>query len=111
MESDVTLAKRLVKVCPGTYIAYETGTAPPLPWFAYSRQRGEEFFADDTNYTRLPRYRVELFFKENDQELIEQFETALSDLGTWRLYESDFLDSERAYFHDYRLAFNPRREE
>ena len=109
MKSDVTLAKTLTRVCQGTYVAYEPKKAPPLPWFVYSHERGEEFFADNSNYSRLPRYRVELFFKENDPDLIERFESALDELGTWRIYDSDYVNSERCLMHDYRLAFHPNR--
>lgn len=109
MHSDVVLAQTLTKVCPGTYLAYQPKKAPPLPWFAYSRQHGEESFADNENYARIPRYRVELLFEENDPELIERFEAALSELGTWTLYLSDYLESERCLMHDYRLAINPSK--
>lgn len=111
MTPSAILYKTLTKVVPGTYLAYVPGNAPPLPWFAYSRRNGEEFFADDTNYSRLPRYRVELLFKENDPELVESFESALSELGTWRLSSADYLESENCYMHDYRLSMTKRESE
>jgi len=103
------LFSKLSEVVPGTYLAYRPNEVPPLPWFVYSRRNGEEFFADDTNYARLPRYRVELYFRENDPELVESFEAALSELGTWRLYSADYIDSESCLMHDYRLSLNPNK--
>lgn len=106
MDSDEVVYKVLSEVCPGTYEAWDTGKAPALPWFAWSYRRGGEFFADDSNYSRLPHYRVELLFKEMDPELIGRFEDALSRLGTWRLYNADKNEAERCYVHDYNLACN-----
>lgn len=100
------LFNTLRQVCAGTYLAYQHGKAPKLPWFVYSREYGEEVFADNENYTRMPRYRVQLLFKEHDPQLIDRFETALSKVGTWRLYDADFLDSENCLIHDYRIALN-----
>lgn len=104
MTPEAFLMETLTGVCKGTYIAYPLGKAPPLPWFAYSRRSGEESYADNENYARLPRFRVELLFKEHDPQLVRKFEEALSRLGTWKLYSSDYLDSENCLIHDYRLS-------
>lgn len=109
MTPNALLFKTLTEVCKGTYLAYKPGKAPPLPWFVYGRQRGEETFADNENYARIPRYRVELLFEENDPELIERFEEALSRLGPWRLYNATYLDSEGCFTHDYRLSLSPEK--
>lgn len=106
MTPDELIYSTLSEVVPGTYLAYVPGNAPPLPWFVYSRRNGEEFFADNTNFERLPRYRVELLFKEADPKLVEEFESALSSLGTWRLYSADYVEAESCLMHDYRLAMN-----
>jgi len=104
MTPEKFLARTLSAVCPGAYLAHKPGKAPPLPWFVYKRASGEEYYADNTNYARLPRFRVQLLFEENDTDLVEAFEAALSELGTWRLYDADYLDSEACLFHDYRLS-------
>lgn len=107
MTYEEALYRALTDVCPGTYDAWKPGKAPPLPWFAYTRRNGEEVHADNTNYARLPRYRVELLFEEYDQSLVDRFEQALSGVGTWRLYAAEYLDSEGCHMHDYRLSANP----
>lgn len=106
MTANEFLYKTLTRVCPGTYAAYTPGKTPPLPWFVYQRRRGGEFFADDTNYGLLPRYRVQLLFKENDPSLIDRFEEALSEAGTWALYNAEYLNSEGCLLHDYRLSLD-----
>lgn len=110
MTYNAILYGALTTVCPGTYVAWPIGDAPPLPWFTYKRQHDGEVFADNRNYGLMPRYRVELLFKENDPTLIEDFERALSSVGTWKLYEADMLDSENCLRHDYRLTLLPNRE-
>jgi hypothetical protein len=110
MNLDKLLYSSLTTVCPGTYVSWPTGKAPPLPWFAYERERGGEVFADNTNYDLMPRYRVELLFSEKDDALIEDFEAALSRVGTWKLYEAAYMDSEACIDHDYRITLLPNRE-
>lgn len=102
------LHKTLSEVCPGAYLAYAPGNRkkPPLPFYVYSPRHGEEFFADDENYAMLPRFRVELFFKENDPEFAERFEEALSRCGTWSRYDADWINSESCLYHDYRISVN-----
>lgn len=106
MTPNAFLFKTLSEVCKGTYVAYQRGKAPPLPWFSYKPDNGEEVYADNENYSRIPRYRVELLFKENDPDLIRAFETALSRVGTWKRYDGDYVDSEDCLMHDYRLTMN-----
>jgi len=106
-----TIYSELSRICSGTYVAWPIGKAPPLPWFTYKRSHDGEVFADNSNYSLMPRYRVELLMKESDPQLISDFETALSKIGTWKLYEADWLDSENCLYHDYRLTLLPNREE
>ena len=111
MEYDEVVFSRLSKVCKGAYQEFQKGKAPPLPWFVYTHRNGEEFHADNENYLSLPRYRVELYFKEVDKDLIRRFEAALSDLGTWRRYSDGYIESERCHMHDYNLAASPTKLE
>lgn len=108
MTSNELLFRVLSEVCDGTYVAYPE--RHPLPFFVYKREHGGEVYADNYNYSLLPQYRVELLVKENDPELISKFESSLSRLGTWKLYDADWLDSENCIDHDYRLTLLPNRE-
>lgn len=106
MTSNEFLHKTLSEVVPGTYAAYDVGKAPPLPWFVYLPRNGDYFHADNENYSRLPRYGVELYFKENDPKLIEDFESALSRIGTWVRYSAEYVDAEHCLMHSYRVSVN-----
>ncbi len=110
MTSNERLFSRLLDVVPGTYLAWPVGKAPPLPWFTYEREYGGHAYADNTNYALMPRYQVDLYFAENDPDLIAMFEEAISDLGTYRLYNADYIDTEGCYRHDYRLTLLPDNE-
>lgn len=110
MTPNAAVYSTLSKVCPGRYVAFVPGKVPPLPWFVYKRVNGGEVFADNSNYSLMHRYRVELFFEENDPELIASFEAALGELGTYRLYDANWMDSEGCLMHDYRLAYHPHND-
>lgn len=110
MSHDTLLFTTLSEVCPGTYVSWPTGKAPSLPWFAYKREHDGEVYADNQNYSLMPRYKVELLFREKDDALIEEFEAALSRIGTWKLYDASYLDSESCIDHDYRITLLPNRE-
>jgi hypothetical protein len=106
--SDETANARLYsvlsEVCPGVMHGWPLGSAPPLPWFAYRRINGGERYADNHNYALIPRYRIELLMEENDPGLVTEFERALDELGTWKLYSADLIDGESCITYDYRLS-------
>ena len=111
MRAEDRLMGELCKVCPGTYLAWPIGKAPSLPWFTYRWWSGGEVFADDENYAQLRRMRIELYFKELDLDLIDDFEDALKRVGTYSLYDATFVNTENCYRHVYRLACRPVHSE
>lgn len=90
----------------GTRDAWPMGGAPALPWFTYKRAKGGEVFADDTNFTRMCRYDVSLYEREQDDTLRETFEAALDRLGPNKCHES-WLTSENCWVTSYSLTFHP----
>lgn len=111
METDAIVFSTLGTIgVPVTKLAWPVGSAPELPWVAFVRERGGEVFCDNTNYHRFPRYRAELYMKENDPELIEAFEKAVGKLGTYRVYSDDFVDSEHCYLLSLEFTLLPERE-
>lgn len=90
---------------PGTYLAYQEGSVPPLPWFVYMREGGGEFHADDSNYAALPRYRVELYMAERDASLIDAMARAIGErFGPYATDESWVL-SEHALMVTYEFTY------
>lgn len=88
---------------PGTRRAWPFGQVPPLPWFVYYRDRKGEVHADNDNYFLIPRYKVELYTKENDPELVSIFMDAISTLGPYRHRET-WLDSENCTMHTFTFT-------
>ena len=91
---------------PGTKVAYQEGQAPPLPWFVYFRRRGGNLYADGTNWTNIPRYRAELYQRENDPEIRERFEEAIAQLGPYTSYES-WIETESCMMTVYDFTYHP----
>lgn len=88
---------------PGAKLAWALGEAPSLPWFVYYRDRKGELHADNDNYFILPRYKAELYIKENDPELVNAFEEAVSTLGPYR-HREVWLDSENCTMHTFTFT-------
>lgn len=105
MTNDERVFSTLTKATglPGTKLAWPLGNAPNLPWFVYLLDKKGEVFADNDNYTIMPRYRAELYIRENDPELVALFESAVSTLGPYRHRES-WLDSENCQMHSYTFT-------
>ncbi len=91
---------------PGTKWAYQEGQAPPLPWFVYMRRKEGELHADDETYAIVPHYRAELYMRENDPDLRERFEEAISSLGPYTAYES-WVPSEQCLMVSYDFTYHP----
>lgn len=68
----------------GTYVAYPVGKAPPLPWFTYREEDGGEFFADDANYSDLPRFVAHLYQESVDAQVEDRFAAAVATIGPYR---------------------------
>lgn len=91
---------------PGTKDAWPYGNSvhvPPLPWFVYRREKKGEFHADNDNYFLMPRYRAELYIRENDPDLVREFEQAVSTLGSYR-HREDWLESENCAMHTFTFT-------
>lgn len=88
---------------PGTKDAWPFGEVPSLPWFVYYRDKKGEFHADNDNYYLMPRYKAELYIRENDPELVTAFEEAVSTLGTYR-HRDMWLESENCMMHTFTFT-------
>lgn len=88
---------------PGTRYAWPYGKVPSLPWFVYLRDRKGELHADNDNYYLMPRYRAELYLRENDPELVRTFEEAVATLGPYRHREA-WLESENCTMHTFTFT-------
>lgn len=89
----------------GTRVGWPIGGAPPLPWFTYKHRRGGEFFADDSNFTKMRRYEVDLYEKEPNDTTHESFEEALATIGPYAETDS-FITPENAWVTSYVLTYH-----
>lgn len=89
---------------PGTKVAFQEGGAPPLPWFVYMKRRGKDLFADDGNFSKIQRYRAELYQRENDPDLQDRFEEAVASLGPYTAYE-EWIPTEQCIVTYYDFSF------
>lgn len=85
---------------PGTKYAWPVGDAPPLPWFVYKRAKHGEFFADDSTYSKLRRYSVDLYQRELDDDVRDAFEERLAEVGPFSSYET-WIPHERCWVTSY----------
>ena len=90
----------------GTKVGWPIGGAPPLPWFTYKRVKGGEFFADDGNYALMQRYDVDLYQKDADDTLRDEFERALDLIGPYKCVES-WVPSENCWVTSYSVTYHP----
>lgn len=88
---------------PGTKDSWAYGHVPPLPWFVYTPQKKGEVFADNDHYLIVPRYKADLYTRENDPELVEAFAEAVRTLGPYRHY-SVWIESENCMMHSYTFS-------
>lgn len=90
---------------PGTKVAWQEGMAPPLPWFTYQRKRKGEVFAENSNYSALPRYEAELYIRENDTGVREAFEEAVASIGPYTAYET-WIPTEQCLEVSYAFTYH-----
>lgn len=88
---------------PGAKYSFAYGHVPPLPWFVYLPEKKGEVFADNDYYLTVPRYRAELYIKENDPEIVDGFAEAVRSLGPYR-HREVWLDSENCMMHSYTFS-------
>lgn len=90
---------------PGTKVSWQEGHAPPLPWFTYQRKKKGEVFAEDGNYSALPRYEADLYIRENDTEVREAFEEAVASIGPYTAYET-WIPTEQCLEVSYAFTYH-----
>ena len=65
----------------------------------------DEVFADDRNWSKMHRYRAELYMREYDPELRERFEDAVGSIGPYTAYET-WVPTERCLMVSYDFTYH-----
>lgn len=93
----------------GTKVGWPVGGAPPLPWFTYQRLKKGEFFADDRNYEKMRRYQIDLYQRDADDDLRDDFEEYVAQLGPYTCVES-WIPAEDCWQTSYTITFHPYKD-
>lgn len=92
-----------------TQWAWPTGRAPALPWCVVVVEDHGDFHADDSNYAALPHVRVELYQKEQDEELTASVRAALNSISpTTELFS--WIEDEGCGMTAFSLTVPERKE-
>lgn len=82
---------------PCTYLQWEEGDAPALPYvaFYYPISRGE--YADDTNYIQISQLNIELYTKSKNVDLENQIIQILEQNSIPFESSETYLEDEKMY--------------
>ena len=74
-----TLLRKLGK--PTQYMSWKKGQEPALPYFLFRTPGRDDKKADNQNYQKIPQWEIDLYSDTKEEELEEQLEAALKELG------------------------------
>ena len=86
---------------PVTFLQWQEGTAPPMPYIVYLSPYTNNFAADGTAYFVANHVEIELYTELKDPDAEGEVEAALSSL----FWEKDqtYLDTEKCYQTIYEI--------
>lgn len=90
---------------------FPKGNVPPLPWFTYSVNPVNTFYADDTLYYGEYDVTVDLREKERDSKLETDFWAICNALGTTEEPLCTWLKTENVWVITYSFIYDPNRKE
>lgn len=93
---------------PVTYLQWNEGAVPALPYICYYYPNSNNFGADNEVYQNVNRLYVELYTEEKDFETEAQVEAVLGRIcGFWNKSET-FIESENMYqvLYDSEVIIN-----
>lgn len=93
---------------PVTYLQWNEGAVPALPYICYYYPNSNNFGADNEVYTNVNRLYIELYTEEKDFATEAQVEAVLGGIcGYWNKSET-FIDSENMYqtLYDSEVIIN-----
>lgn len=93
---------------PVTYLQWNVGAVPALPYICYYYPNSDNFGADNEVYQNINRLYVELYTEEKDFDTEAQVEAVLGQIcGFWNKSET-FIESENMYqtLYDSEVIIN-----
>lgn len=86
---------------PFAYDHFAEGEAPEPPFICYLSPGSDNFFADNSVFVPVGRYRIELYTDHKDPTTEAKVEKALASFG-WEKTEV-YIDTERLYQIVYEI--------
>ena len=88
---------------PYAYYQFPEGTATPTPFICYFYPNNDDFFADDSNYSRINELYIELYTDEKDFNLENQIEQILMANDFSFVKSEDYIKSEKMHEVLYQM--------
>jgi len=85
---------------PCAYNEFKTTLQGP-PFICWLCGNSSDFTADNSNYQKIERLRIELYTVDRDFETEAAVESKLAENGIVWVSEGDYLDDERMYLRVY----------
>lgn len=86
---------------PYAYYQFPESTGQQPPFICFYYRNGNDFIADNENYSKINALTIELYTDNKDVELEVLVETALKEAGFVYTWEETYLDSERMHMISY----------
>ena len=82
---------------PCTYLQWEEGDAPALPYVAYYYPISRGEYADNTNYIQISQLNIELYTKSKNVDLENQIIQTLEQYSIPFESSETYLEDEKMY--------------
>ena len=89
---------------PVEYLSPRKGHIPKLPFLVYYRYKDATFVADNSRYSDIEEFYIELYQKQRDRECEQKVEEALSNLGVFRRETETWIDRENCQLTTYKIS-------
>lgn len=91
---------------PAAYYQFKEGTAQPPPFICYYYTGRDDFFADDSNYSKIANLTIELYTDEKDTAAEDTVEAKIELAGLTYEKTETVIDSESLYMAAYTMEVN-----
>ena len=88
---------------PWAYYEFEAGTAQAPPFICFFYPERNDFFADNLNYSKIERLRIELYTNEKDFEKEAAVEAVLDQARLTYTTDEERLEDEQMFMKTYEM--------
>lgn len=88
---------------PAAYYQFKEGTAEPPPFICYYYTGRDDFFADNSNFSKIANLTIELYTDFKDPEAEDAVEAKIEAAGLTYVKTETVIDSEKLYMAAYDM--------